>query len=361
MTTMYQPLGFRTDYARKPYEEEEESPSSSGMAELAVASDPRVSVSVRSVDLDVYEHAQVVSINDNNGQGFKLVAQRDGSVIAANDSLYDHIAETDGERILDDQAAIGEIRVSDVLVVTPRELKVPTGSVGLYSLPAGRTAFWSLSEALRRGCETALDLDPQELVVGIQSIAQGDGVSAAIFIADALENGAGYASELGREEVFTKLLDTLLGELTKVWESKEHTDVCDSSCPDCLRSYDNRRIHGYLDWRLGLDMVELISGRELSLGRWFGPAPDSVGKFARAFDEIEVLGAASLPTLVNTRARRAVVLGHPLWLNDQANFTEEQADAVDDIQSSLGYSVITRDLFTMERNPLQVFLDLQGA
>jgi DEAD/DEAH box helicase domain-containing protein len=359
---MYQPLGFRTTYDKRPYDDDQESPSSVGMAQLAVASDPKDSVSVRRVDLDVYEHAQVVSINDNNGEGFKLVRQFDGSVIAANDGLYDHVVKSEaGQSLGEHPVAIGEIRVSDVLVITPRELKIPTGSVGLYSLQAGRSAYWSLSEAIRQGCATDLDLNPQELIVGLQSVAQTSGVSAAVFVADSLENGAGYAVEMGQAKVFTSLLDTLLGDLTSKWQSEEHTSVCDSSCPDCLRSYDNRRIHGYLDWRLGLDMVELISGRDLTLERWFKPAQASLRKFASAFDDVEVLESTGLPTLMNSVSRRAVVLGHPLWLNEQAFFTDQQAETVDEIQHSYGLEVITRDLFTMERNPLSIFLDLQGS
>ena len=358
---MYQPLGFRTDHEKRPYDDEEQEFSSTGMAQLAVASDPKNSITVRKVDLDVYEHAQVVSVNDNNGKGFQLVKQFDGSVIAANDGLYNYAVKSDaGQSLGEYPVAIGEIRVSDVLVITPRALKVPTGSVGLYSLPAGRAAYWSLSEALRRGCETALDLDPQELNVGLQSVAQATGVSAAVFVADSLENGAGYAVELGQERVFSSLLDTLLGDLTEKWQSELHASVCDSSCPDCLRSYDNRRIHGFLDWRLGLDMVELISGRELTLDRWFGPAHASLTKFASAFEHVEVMGSTGLPALVNASSRRAVVLGHPLWLSDQAHFTGQQAETVDNIQQSHGLEVITRDLFTMERNPLRIFLDLQG-
>ena len=36
-----------------------------------------------------------------------------------------------------------------------------------------------------------------------------------------------------------------------------HAEVCDTSCPDCLRSYSNLSYHSLLDWRLGVDMAAL--------------------------------------------------------------------------------------------------------
>ena len=47
--------------------------------------------------------------------------------------------------------------------------------------------------------------------------------------------------------------------LTGDWNDKHHA-ACASSCLDCLRSYDNRRLHGALDWRLALDMLDLLAG-----------------------------------------------------------------------------------------------------
>ena len=40
------------------------------------------------------------------------------------------------------------------------------------------------------------------------------------------------------------------------------------SCPDCLRSWDNRRHHSGLDWRLALDMLDLAAGEPLAMQRW---------------------------------------------------------------------------------------------
>ena len=36
-----------------------------------------------------------------------------------------------------------------------------------------------------------------------------------------------------------------------------HASACDTSCPDCLRSYSNLAYHSLLDWRLAIDMAAL--------------------------------------------------------------------------------------------------------
>ena len=39
-----------------------------------------------------------------------------------------------------------------------------------------------------------------------------------------------------------------------------HAETCSTSCYHCLRHYHNRQNHERLDWRLGLDLVELLLG-----------------------------------------------------------------------------------------------------
>ena len=128
-------------------------------------------------------------------------------------------------------------------------------------LPAGPAAFWSFAEILRRACQVALDIDPQELVMGLQARVVARHPSARVFLADALDNGAGYAVELGKPKVFARILDQARQELTTPGKTPRTRAYCTVSCPDCLRSYDNRRLHGALDWRLALDMMDLAAGR----------------------------------------------------------------------------------------------------
>src|SRR6185369_7580772 len=84
-----------------------------------------------------------------------------------------------------------------------------------------------------------------------------------VFIADSLENGAGYAARLA--ERFEALLD----------EADRHANdlprhggtPCDSSCHRCLRDYGNRAWHPLLDWRLAVDLLDLLRRRTLDPDR----------------------------------------------------------------------------------------------
>lgn len=358
--TMYQPRGFRTDYRREPYDDQQDSPSSAGLAQLSVASNPDTNQTVGASQLEVYSPALVVTMNDNNGHGFHLVERLDKSVLAVNEGLFDHIVSNDGVgTVVAEAASIGEIRVSDVLVVTPRQLAIPSRAVSPVEQPAGKAAFWSLAEALRHGCSAELDLDPQEIVVGLRPVSVNGALTSAVFIADALENGAGYALELGDPDRFTRVLDKVLKDLSQTWATETHIASCDSSCPDCLRSYDNRRIHGFLDWRLGLDMIELMAGKELTLSRWFDRGMNIAEIFAHSFGDLEATSAAGLPVLINPATSKAVFLGHPLWRTNPARFTDSQAEAADTLELDQGLNVVASDFFVLERNPLRVYMALQ--
>src|ERR1700736_4321922 len=46
-----------------------------------------------------------------------------------------------------------------------------------------------------------------------------------------------------------------------MFQDPDHSESCTTSCQHCLRHYGNRMNHQSLDWRLALDMVEMLSGR----------------------------------------------------------------------------------------------------
>ena len=75
------------------------------------------------------------------------------------------------------------------------------------SCPLARPHSGHSRKILRRACQVALDIDPQELVMGLQARVVDGNPSARVFLADALDNGAGYAVELGKPEVFARILD----------------------------------------------------------------------------------------------------------------------------------------------------------
>ena len=251
--------------------------------------------------------------------------------------------------------------------MTPRRLSVPTGSIGLYDQPSGRAAYTSLAEAIRRGAKDFLDLDPNELAAGINPVRvpllaadEPDAkaqVAAAIYLADTAENGAGYATELGHADSFEALLSRTLDDVLDRWHVHQHVSSCDLSCPDCLRSYDNSRRHSLLDWRLAVDMLELVVGRPLTVTR---SLPDDLSLLELAADALHgsnVVLIDGVPAVA--RGKQCVLLAHPLWRLDLDWFTPEQARV--QVAAAKDYHRVTwRDVRDFRRNPLSIWPDLNS-
>lgn len=262
--------------------------------------------------------------------------------------------------------AIGDIRPTDVLVLTLDQLKLPDRTVPTSPavLPAGLSALWSFAELLRRGCQDALDIHPDELRVGLQPAQIHDLASHRLFIADAHENGAGYAPELGRPEnllsIFSHITDQHEGLVAR-YDSPAHGE-CTESCPDCLRSYDNRRLHGALDWRLALDVAALAAGQSLDPRRWLARTAPLAEAFIRAYQvlpcRIDDL-PEGLTAIVRQDNRAAVIIGHPLWRTDHSHLNSGQRTALDILANQGVGNVDFSDAWTLQRVPSQVFRRLR--
>lgn len=356
-----QPLGFRTDYSRQDFDDMNEPTTSAGSPQLAVNPEGRAPQQViGGMSTQVLEQAEVVSINDNRGRLFPIVRMPDRTIVCDDESLYE-----DGFRVNTRGAsrlgpiAIGEVRPSDVLVLTLDRLALPTKVIPVPRkvLPAGIAALWSFAEVFRRGCQVALDVHPDELRVGLQPARLEDHLTARVFLADSLENGAGYAPEIGRPERLKRVLDDILGELAAKYEGPPHAD-CTESCPDCLRSYDNRFLHGALDWRLALDVASLAAGHNLDLARWASRGRPLAESFVKGFAgalACEVVDLGGLLGIVRKDRRAGAVVGHPLWSHDPAHFGPEQAVAFEDLREMGVAEAKATDVWVLQRIPSRVF------
>lgn len=352
---VYQPLGFRTTYVPRDYDDENDAAPSAGVPTLSVSVPATSRHIILGTEVRVYEQARLLQINDNRGTLFPVATQHDKSVIVTDKSLFPDKGHWPPPATADREIAIGAIRVTDVMTVQIVSDHAPGGLVVRYAgdCPAGRAAYWSFSEVLRRGAKRLLDIDPQELVAGLQPISDG---SMEVFLADALDNGAGYCSELGEPATFERLLTTVREQLVDGWSAEGHMD-CTTSCPDCLRSYDNRRLHGALDWRLALDMMDLAAGRQFDPQRWSEPAHVLAAALARTpqLSLTSETTESGLAYVANSSSRRAVLLGHPLWRKDPDHAVEEQVLATDQLEHDKGFvSVSVVDVFTASRRPLAV-------
>ena len=74
-------------------------------------------------------------------------------------------------------------------------------------------ALWSFAQLLRMSSALELDIDPRELEIGLQPCRVAMVVTRRVFIADRLENGAGYSSQLGEPQLLESVLDRIVDEI----------------------------------------------------------------------------------------------------------------------------------------------------
>lgn len=351
---LHQPTGFRTTFKKRDYDDEQDESPSSGSPKVSLSGPPDSEILVGGARIRSYEQARLLQVNDNNKKLFGIARDR-GEALAVDPELFaDEPTWPPNALKASEHIAIGEIRTTDVLVVSLDSPNIPGLLVpySSYRCPAGSPAYLSLAEVLRRAAKRQLDIDPGELEVGLHPSADG---SMSVFLADALDNGAGYAAEIANAENFGRLLSDARKMLTDDWTSDDHS-VCTSSCLDCLRSYDNRQLHGSLDWRISLDMLDLLAGEPLSLDRWselgnrVAGGISQTGLMELAVGETEV----GFPFISNPSTGKAVLLGHPLWHRGEDFATDEQIDAIDEVAEALHTKVHQSDVFEAVRKPLEI-------
>ncbi|MGC4936184.1 DEAD/DEAH box helicase [Gordonia sp. DT30] len=347
---LFEPRGFRTTYSPRAFNDDQEVLNTTSSPALIPGEAPTQSAQLQHLKLDLYEQAQLVTINDNFGRGYEFRTQVDKSVLAETPNATIGTLNT-----------IGEVRVTDALLVTPGPLDIGSGTIALYDLPSGKAAYTSFAEVLRRAAQVFLDLDPVEIAAGLVPMllpaTRNDGqtteqVGAGVFLADTAENGAGYALELGDPGAFKNLLSDALDELRSNWESPSHADNCDSSCPDCLRSYNNARRHPLLDWSLALDMLELAVGVDLTTKRSLPSYTSWMDTAAAALQGASASSIEGVPLI--SRNDRAVLLMHPLWRSDESYQSPLQTRVITEAQDSYR-TVSAYDIRNFRRNPIGVW------
>jgi hypothetical protein len=206
--------------------------------------------------------------------------------------------------------------------------------------PQGRAALYSLAFMLRRAAAVYLDVQDYELKAGIRS--QEDpalgSVIGQVFLSDTLENGAGYATHIGTPAATQELLEMIAQPTAREFHDRlvahPHAGVCDTSCPDCLRSYSNLAYHNLLDWRLAVDMAQLALDPNvpllLSSPRWSRVADLAAITLEAARPGYGRITVAGLPALTN--GVEAIIVTHPLWRTDRALLGPELAAAWDEAE-----------------------------
>lgn len=309
-------------------------------------------------------------INDGSGSGFRfrLAKGNDwGGYVVRVPEEIDPTATGYGPGL---NLALGSVLPTDFFFVGPGATTDPARGLRLNfgdpkprfgaDLNQGRRAAWySLAFLLRSAAAAFLDVDPRELIAGVHPGPHHDGKAYYAFLADALENGAGFSTHLGDViDDFTARVTSFLDDLT----DPGHAATCQTSCYGCLRDYENMVYHPLLDWRLGAELFSLLSGGDLVDG------PSATARERTALDSVRsVLGGEFLlpdSAVIGTRVRGrpyAIVARHPLETCEVTLTSPRLAPA---IAAALKYAedpsrVIVTDWFTAERNPLLVVQQAQ--
>ena len=104
----------------------------------------------------------------------------------------------------------------------------------------------SLAEALRLAACQELDVEFTELVTGYRIRQNSSGDYVDIYLYDSLSSGAGYAVSMESQ------IQTLLSKARELLEGC----TCESACHKCLKHYRNQFVHGMLDRKAALNLLD---------------------------------------------------------------------------------------------------------
>ncbi|MFF3863690.1 DEAD/DEAH box helicase [Streptomyces sp. NPDC002209] len=329
----------------------------------------RAAADLAALDFTSWEKADVYSgpgeryiVNDNNGDLFALRRTSGpwGGYLATGPSQGDQL-----------QVALGAVLPTDFFFLGPAAAIDEVHGYRLNVVPAapafgsdishGRRAAWySLAFLLRSAAANFLDVGRQELLAGIHTGPHPAGNPVAYaFLADALENGAGFSTHLGSAEIIARFMEAVHTYLDALRQT-DHADICTASCPRCLRDYSNMAYHPLLDWRLAGDLLTVLSG---------GLASTSTDRAHRSLTGLQkmlkdTLLDSDLPTLVFSSGglRHAVVAKHPLHMCEENRISADLQPALD---AALEHTqdagrIIVADWFTLEKSPMQIIEQLRA-
>jgi DEAD/DEAH box helicase domain-containing protein len=362
--SLFQPKGFLTA-TRIDYEGERQRGAALGPPILSFRSDyEQATVKLGAATFLLTDSKPLTLVNDNKGLMFEFQANaRNDRVVATNPGLYrDAKAQNFGTFVATRvfKGAIGVVFKTDVLslIVKSGDGVGHGGLIDVQDMFSAHAAFASIGEALKMAACKYLDIDTSEFRTGSQRIRQGEVVTEQVFLADALENGAGYARRMHDDHRLRVALEEYFGDVGPKWLGESHRH-CDSSCPDCLRNYGNRTIHHLLDWRLALDMADLLLGRPLDTGRWDRFIHRALDQFLRSckLSQLQAIQASVDVPAVIVDGRKAIILSHPLFPTREGLLNELQVAQKQGLRGEYGagLSVDHVDVRALESRP-QAFI-----
>jgi hypothetical protein len=349
VVTLAEPLGYRTPYWAQDYDGTSEWAMRASKAR--VNPPPGLAVLPPARNLTVRGgKVELLSVNDRGGEGFTFVPSPwDGLLCVDAVERFRPVADRLGRRLPAVDAghpdattvALGARTVTDCLF-----LGVDRVAQGLTLDPiaTSRRAAWvSFGYLAREAAWRVHDVSPGEFRVGFYpSGDDGYGLTAEAYLADTLENGAGYCTyftrDPGRAE---ELVQAMAAEAARFGGHRNSAgDPCGASCYECLRDHTNAPLHGLLDWRLAVDLAELSFTGTFAPTSRDEDARALAGRFAAAFasdgwKQDEVVG---VPAVVSEQGDRVFLVVHPFEDLYRPAWSRRLSDAFVHLEQ-LGYEV----------------------
>jgi hypothetical protein len=119
------------------------------------------------------------------------------------------------------------------------------------------TLMWTLGHALRLGAARVLELDSREL--GITVVSVDSARTSGIVLYDSVPGGAGHVYAVAHDPNFSRRwFEVTLNEVLYV--SDEHHDRCETSCLDCLLTFDSQTavLAGKINRRRGFEVLSKL-------------------------------------------------------------------------------------------------------
>ncbi|MBS9806377.1 DEAD/DEAH box helicase [Bacillus toyonensis] len=356
-----EPQGFRSEWVKRDYNEEFEWSSRSSIPRLA--DDALINQNIKQLYNIKYssQEGNVYSINDNNGQLFtfqKANNPYEGWIertTVNKNGFRPILSEDDTETV-----ALASIKNTEVLVIAPRDtMSGITFDPTNLGVKSGLISFGYL---FRRVATSILDVDADELQIGIRSKVDSiqNRTVGEIFIADRLINGAGYSKHLSNNKILDEIITDLTEKHIHIPIIKEHN--CDTSCYDCLRTYENMGYHPILDWRLALDVASIFKDSTFIPSidnKWKGTVNNAINSILANYGGTSVEWRSGLPILTLPFPDKpvSIIFVHPFWeKRDRKEFRSSLLEVTESFEK-LGHMIMNYDIFDLIRRPNWVIMN----
>ncbi|WP_406727389.1 DEAD/DEAH box helicase [Streptomyces sp. GD-15H] len=365
-----EPAGFRAASEARDYDGTREMASNATSARTAADLEntaPRVS---RATDDWMVVHAgsgERYIVNTNGGKLFRF--RKSPGPWRGYTALDSPKADADLE------IALGATQHTDMLFIGAKgsvdekrglrfDIARSKQSDGFDDAYHGRRAAWySLAALLRRAAAPHLDVQPEELISGIHGSDAPVAAPVMAYLADSLDNGAGFSTFLGSEGHIEEFLGAVDQYVNYLQADGHHVENCRSSCYACLRDYTDMRLHPLYDWRLSRDLTDALRGRKLQLDL------DQHSALLKGWTDeddavtltVTASGPVALFTSQFTGEPIAVAVKHPLesaaedWENERLRALREEVLSV-----GLAEKTAFVDSYCLDRTPAAVIEQVRG-